>query len=61
MQKITPLLWFDGKAVEVMNVYVTVFKKFKGGERHSLWRGRARPEAGFLALLESQLTNKMHA
>ena len=29
MQKITPFLWFDGKAEEAMNFYVSVFKKSK--------------------------------
>jgi predicted 3-demethylubiquinone-9 3-methyltransferase (glyoxalase superfamily) len=31
MQKITPFLWFDGKAEEAMNVYVSVFKNSKLG------------------------------
>src|ERR1700692_1140448 len=26
MQKITPFLWFDGKAEEAMNFYVSIFK-----------------------------------
>ncbi len=29
MQKITPFLWFDGKAEEAMNFYVSVVKKSK--------------------------------
>lgn len=29
MQKITPFLWFDGKAEEAMKFYVTVFKNSK--------------------------------
>jgi predicted 3-demethylubiquinone-9 3-methyltransferase (glyoxalase superfamily) len=29
MQKITPFLWFDGKAEEAMNYYVSVFKNSK--------------------------------
>jgi len=29
MQKITPCLWFDGKAEEAMNFYASVFKKSK--------------------------------
>ena len=29
MQKITPFLWFDGKAEEAMNFYVSVFKRSK--------------------------------
>lgn len=31
MQKITPFLWFDGKAEEAMNFYVSIFKKSKIG------------------------------
>jgi predicted 3-demethylubiquinone-9 3-methyltransferase (glyoxalase superfamily) len=29
MQKITPFLWFDGKAEEAMNLYVSIFKNSK--------------------------------
>ena len=31
MQKITPFLWFDGKAEEAMNFYTSVFKHAKVG------------------------------
>ena len=31
MQKITPFLWFDGKAEEAMNFYVSVFTNSKVG------------------------------
>jgi predicted 3-demethylubiquinone-9 3-methyltransferase (glyoxalase superfamily) len=31
MQKITPFLWFDGKAEEAMNFYVSVFKNSRVG------------------------------
>lgn len=31
MQKITPFLWFDGKAEEAMNFYVSIFKNSKVG------------------------------
>src|SRR5207253_4478373 len=31
MQRITPFLWFDGKAEEAMNFYVSVFKNSKVG------------------------------
>lgn len=31
MQKITPFLWFDGKAEEAMNHYVSIFKSSKVG------------------------------
>ena len=29
MQKITPFLWFDGKAEEAMNFYMSIFKDSK--------------------------------
>lgn len=29
MQKITPFLWFHGKAEEAMNFYVAIFKNSK--------------------------------
>ena len=31
MQNITPFLWFDGKAEEAMNFYVSIFKNSKVG------------------------------
>ena len=31
MQKITPFLWFDGKAEEAMRFYVSIFKNSKAG------------------------------
>ena len=31
MQKITPFLWFDGKAEEAMNFYVSIFRNSKTG------------------------------
>jgi predicted 3-demethylubiquinone-9 3-methyltransferase (glyoxalase superfamily) len=31
MQKITPFLWFDGKAEEAMNFYVSIFNNSKVG------------------------------
>jgi predicted 3-demethylubiquinone-9 3-methyltransferase (glyoxalase superfamily) len=31
MQKITPFLWFDGKAEEAMNHYVSIFKNSRVG------------------------------
>jgi predicted 3-demethylubiquinone-9 3-methyltransferase (glyoxalase superfamily) len=32
MQKITPFLWFDGRAEEAMNFYVSIFKNSKAGK-----------------------------
>ena len=34
MQKITPFLWFDGKAEEAMNFYTSIFKNSKIGQVH---------------------------
>ena len=31
MQKITPFLWFDGKAEEAMKFYTSIFKRAKAG------------------------------
>ena len=44
MQKITAFLWFDGKAEEAMNIYVSIFKNSKIRERYSIWRSRAGPK-----------------
>src|SRR5213594_3181806 len=32
MQKITPFLWFEGRAEEAMNFYVAIFKNSKKGK-----------------------------
>jgi predicted 3-demethylubiquinone-9 3-methyltransferase (glyoxalase superfamily) len=41
MQKITPFLWFDGRAEEAMNFYTSIFKNSKVGR---VWRsGEAGP------------------
>ena len=32
MQKITPFLWFDGRAEEAMNFYVSIFRNSKKGK-----------------------------
>lgn len=32
MQKITPCLWFDGKAEEAMNFYISIFKNSSRGK-----------------------------
>ena len=39
MQKITPFLWFDGKAEEAMNFYVSVFKNAKVGSVNRMGPG----------------------
>jgi predicted 3-demethylubiquinone-9 3-methyltransferase (glyoxalase superfamily) len=42
MQKITPFLWFDGKAEEARNFYLSIFKNSKAG---SVTRGGPGPNA----------------
>jgi predicted 3-demethylubiquinone-9 3-methyltransferase (glyoxalase superfamily) len=32
MQKITPFLWFDGKAEKAVNCYLSIFKNQRLGE-----------------------------
>ncbi len=32
MQRITPCLWFDGRAEEAMNFYTSIFKNSKVGK-----------------------------
>jgi predicted 3-demethylubiquinone-9 3-methyltransferase (glyoxalase superfamily) len=41
MQKITPFLWFDGKAEEAMNFYTSIFKNSKKGRL--MYYGEAGP------------------
>jgi predicted 3-demethylubiquinone-9 3-methyltransferase (glyoxalase superfamily) len=44
MQKIVPFLWFDGKAEEAMNFYVSIFKNSKIGEVTRYGKGGPGPE-----------------
>ncbi len=44
MQKITPFLWFDGKAEEAMNFYVSVFKHAKVGRVTRYGEGGPAPK-----------------
>ena len=57
MQKITPFLWFDDKAEEAMNFYVSIFRNSKpgniyrsgdagSGARSAASGGPAAPAAG---------------
>jgi predicted 3-demethylubiquinone-9 3-methyltransferase (glyoxalase superfamily) len=45
MQKITPFLWFDGRAEEAMNFYVSIFRNSKIGEVRR-WSGGGPMPAG---------------
>ena len=44
MQKITPFLWFDNKAEEAVNFYVSIFKNSKIGNVTRYGRSGARAE-----------------
>ncbi|HEY6239924.1 MAG TPA: VOC family protein [Burkholderiales bacterium] len=44
MQKITPFLWFDGKAEEAMNFYVSIFKNSKAGSVNRYGEGGPGPK-----------------
>jgi predicted 3-demethylubiquinone-9 3-methyltransferase (glyoxalase superfamily) len=44
MQKITPFLWFDGKAEEAMNFYVSIFKNSKVGSVSRYGEGGPGPK-----------------
>ncbi len=42
MQRITPFLWFDGKAEEAAQFYTSIFKNSKDWKHLALWRGGTR-------------------
>jgi predicted 3-demethylubiquinone-9 3-methyltransferase (glyoxalase superfamily) len=44
MQKITPFLWFDGKAEEAMNFYTSIFKNSKIGSLTRYGEGGPGPK-----------------
>lgn len=43
MQKITPFLWFDGRAEEAMNFYTSIFKNSKPGKVTRYGEGAPMP------------------
>ena len=44
MQRITPFLWFDGKAEEAMNFYISIFKNSKVGRVTRYGEGGPEPK-----------------
>lgn len=48
MQKITPFLWFDGRAEEAMNFYVSIFKNSKVLSVNRYGKGAPMPEGTVL-------------
>src|SRR5260370_34254609 len=49
MQKITPFLWFDGKAEEAMNFYVSIFKNSKVGSVTRYGKAGPGPEGSVMS------------
>ena len=50
MQKITPFLWFDGKAQEAANFYVSVFKNAKIVSPMRTGEGEPSPEGKIMSV-----------
>ena len=49
MQKITPFLWFNGKAEEAMNFYVSIFKNSKVGSVSRYGEGGPGPKGSVMS------------
>lgn len=49
MQKITPFLWFDGKAEEAMNFYTSIFKNSKTGSITRYGEGAPVPAGAIIS------------
>jgi predicted 3-demethylubiquinone-9 3-methyltransferase (glyoxalase superfamily) len=49
MQKITPFLWFDGKAEEAMNFYTSIFKNSKLGSITRCGEGGPGPKGSVMS------------
>jgi predicted 3-demethylubiquinone-9 3-methyltransferase (glyoxalase superfamily) len=50
MQKITPFLWFDGKAEEAANFYVSIFKNSKVLSVHRYGEGGPGPKGTVMSV-----------
>lgn len=50
MQKITPFLWFDGKAEEAMNFYISIFKNSKVGSVTRCGEGGPGPKGSVMSV-----------
>jgi predicted 3-demethylubiquinone-9 3-methyltransferase (glyoxalase superfamily) len=50
MQKITPFLWFDGKAEEAANYYVSIFKNSKLGRVSRYGEGAPAPKGTVMSV-----------
>ena len=49
MQKITPFLWFDGRAEEAMNFYTSIFKNSKVGRVTRYGEGGPGPKGAVMS------------
>jgi predicted 3-demethylubiquinone-9 3-methyltransferase (glyoxalase superfamily) len=52
MNKVTTFLWFDDRAEDAMNFYLSVFKNAKAGEVHRYGAGSPKPGAVLTASFE---------
>ncbi len=50
MQKITPFLWFDGKAEEAANFYVSIFKNARMGTTRRYGEGGPGPKGSVMSV-----------
>jgi len=50
MQKITPFLWFDGKAEEAANYYVSIFKNARIGTTRRYGEGGPGPKGSVMSV-----------
>ncbi len=50
MQKITPFLWFDGKAEEAANFYVSIFKNARMGTTRRYGEGGRGPKGSVMSV-----------
>jgi len=50
VQEITPFLWFDGKAEDAMNFYVSLFKNSKIGRVTRYGEGGPGPKGSVMSV-----------
>src|SRR5215467_15397359 len=50
MQRITPFLWFDDKAEEAMNFYISIFKNSKPGKITRYGEGAPGPKGSVMSV-----------
>jgi predicted 3-demethylubiquinone-9 3-methyltransferase (glyoxalase superfamily) len=61
MQSITPFLWFDGRAEEAMNFYVSIFRNSKVGHVTRYGEGAPAPKGTVIAATFTLDGQEFHA